>query len=226
MNWVEQKSSLPKFSVIFKIMFNYHVILLHMLKPERVSSSQVQTSCSTGRSTAIAESAASGIASTAITIMTNSALNGFPHEMFPAFFLAGIIFYRQWLQSDADSAEKARASLDNCLIVLNQAADFWDPGSWAVKLFEFLSSSSDDKGGISSSVSQQEIDGSDRLQPATNEVVSESFNSPLADLQQTMYAPFDTGTIFDANVPAGLGDIMLMPNFWLPSAEDPQMFPL
>ncbi|KAJ5678555.1 uncharacterized protein N7477_004188 [Penicillium maclennaniae] len=226
MNWVQRKSPLSKFSVIFKIMFHYHVILLHMLKPERVSSSQAQTPCSTGRSTAIAESAASGIASTAITIMTNSSLNAFPHELFPAFFLAGIIFYRQWRQSDADSAEKARASLDNCLIVLNQAADFWDPGSWAVKLFEFLSSSSDDKEEISHPVSQQEIDEPDELQPATNEVVSESFNSPLVDLQQNLYVPFDTGTIFDANVPVGLRDIMLMPNFWLPSAEEPQIFPL
>jgi len=54
MNWVEKKSPLPKFSVILKILFHYHVILLHMIKPERVSSSQAQTSCSAGRSTAIA----------------------------------------------------------------------------------------------------------------------------------------------------------------------------
>ena len=158
--------------------------------------------------------------------MTNSALNGYPHELFPAFFLVGIIFYRQWRQSDANSAEKARASLDNCLIVLNQAADFWDPGNWAVKLFEFLASSSDNTEGNSNPVSQQEINGFDNLQPATNERVSESFNSQLADLQQTMYAPFDTGTIFDANIPTELGDFMLMPNFWLPSAEDAQMFSL
>jgi hypothetical protein len=61
--------------------------------------------------------------------MTNPSLNGYSHELFPAFFLAGIVFYHQWRQSDAHSAEKARASLDNCLIVLNQAANFWDPGS-------------------------------------------------------------------------------------------------
>jgi len=145
--------------------------------------------------------------------MTNSALNEFPQEIFPAFFLAGIIFYRQWRQSDGDSAQKARASLDNCLILLHQAADFWDPGSWAVKLFNFLSSSSDDTGGIPNTASEQEIYGPDTLQPDTHEVVSESFSLPLADLQQSMYAPTDTGTIFDMNVPAGLGDIMLMPNF-------------
>ncbi|KAJ5439080.1 uncharacterized protein N7458_010078 [Penicillium daleae] len=225
-NWDQQTSPLPKFSVIFKIMFHHHVILLHMSKPERVSSPQSQTPCSRGRSTAIAESAASSIASTAITIMTNSALNGFPHELFPAFFLAGIIFYRQWRQSDSDSAEKTRASLDNCLIVLNHAADFWDPANWAVKLFDFLSSSSHDTGGNSRPVSQEELDVPDKLLPATDEVGSGSFNSPMLDVLQTTYAPFDTSTIFDANIPEGLGDIMLMPNFWLPAAEDLQMFPL
>jgi hypothetical protein len=89
-------------------------------------------------------------------------------------------------KSDTHSAEKARASLDNCLIVLNQTADLWDLGSWAVKLFEFLASSFDDTEGNLNPVSQQEIDGPDNLQPATSEGISESFISPLPDLQQTM----------------------------------------
>jgi hypothetical protein len=148
--------------------------------------------------------------------MTNSALNGYQHELFPAFFLAGIIFYRQWRQVDASLAEKARASLDNCLILLNQAADFWDPGTWVVKMFELLASSSDDTGGNSNMVSVQEIDGPDNLQPTTSGGISESFNSPLADLQQAMYPPINTGTIFDANIPTELRDFMVMPNFFPP----------
>ncbi|KAJ5101212.1 hypothetical protein N7456_007264 [Penicillium angulare] len=226
-NWIQRRSSQCRLSVIFKIMFNYHIILLHMSKPTRVSSAEGEVSCSdAGCSTAIAESAASSIASTAIAVMTTCNLNGFPHEPLPAFFLAGIVFYRQWRQSNAESAESPRASLDNCLIVLNQATDFWDPGNWAVKLFDFLSSTSPDTGGNSGPINHQQIYGANRPESDPNNVFFEGFNSPMVDAQQNNYFSLDTGILLEPNAPEGLGDIMLMPNFWLAAAEDPQLFPI
>ena len=107
--------------------------------------------------------------------------------------------------------------------MLNHAADFWDAAKWAVKLFEFLYSSSNDTGRSSKPVSQEELDGPP---PATDGVVSGSLNSPMFDVQKNKHAPFDTGTFFDAKVPEELGDITLMPNFWLLAVEDLQIFPL
>ncbi|EON61051.1 hypothetical protein W97_00262 [Coniosporium apollinis CBS 100218] len=74
--------------------------------------------------------------------MTKSVIFALPHELFSAFFLAGIILYRQARKFDPAAAEIGRASLDNCQIVLNEARESWDPGNWAMRIFEFLLSSS------------------------------------------------------------------------------------
>lgn len=58
------------------------------------------------------ESTARAIASNAITLMTKACLSGLPHEVFPRFFIAGIIQYRQTQQNDPMVAKNIMLGTD------------------------------------------------------------------------------------------------------------------
>lgn len=78
------------------------------------------------------------IASKAITLVTKARLSYLPHEAFPGFFVAGIVHYRQTQNSSPVVTQMARASLDNCRVILNEVKEFWEPGEWAMEIFDFL----------------------------------------------------------------------------------------
>jgi hypothetical protein len=220
-NWSQHNGPLPTFAVILKILYNYHLILLHMAEPKEPVYSTSQTALDKIQSSLVAESAASAIASTAVTIMTKSVIFALPHELFPAFFLAGIILYRQTRQPDPAVAEVGQASLDNCQIVLNEARESWDPWNWAMRIFEFLlSSSSISTGDTQNRVSRQGIDVNDELPTVSCTAATETVHLPLTDQLNTFIPSLDWNAAFDANGTDHLEDFMLLPNCWLSAAED------
>lgn len=226
LNWSQQTAPLPMFSLILKILFNYHLILLNMEKPGRVSSpSNPAPPFSGGQSMAVAESAASVIASTAVAIMTKISICALPHDIFPGFFLAAIIFYRATRHADPETREKGRASLDNCQIVLNEAGESWDSGNWAVKLFEFLLSSGNETDDPLNPVNRPETNGHNAQHGGLASVTADNID-PLSDIsRQRFLRSVDAGTGLAASFSAEFGDLMLMPNYWLPAVEDVQGFP-
>jgi hypothetical protein len=217
-NWSQHNRPLPTFAVILKILFNYHLILLHMTKPREVMSSMSQTISNEVQSP-IAESAASTIASTAVTLMTKSVIFALPHEIFPAFFLAGIILYRQARQLDPASAEVGRASLDNCQIVLNEARESWDPGNWAMHIFEFLLSGPSATDNAQNRMSRQEIDANDELPTPSNAAATETVYPPFSDQGQNLLPAFDWNIALDSNIAGGYQDFMLLSNCWQAAEE-------
>ncbi len=88
------------------------------------------------------ESSAQMIASTAAMLITKRMTNQLPHEVFTGFLLAGIVFYRKLQQRQEYQgslvAQMARASFDNCQLLLNEVRDSWDPAYWILRIFEFL----------------------------------------------------------------------------------------
>ncbi|KAG7416855.1 hypothetical protein Forpe1208_v003674 [Fusarium oxysporum f. sp. rapae] len=196
-----------------------------MERPERVSSAfDHNSSLNENRSVAVAQSAASAIASTAVTIMKKSIIYALPHEVFPAFFLAGIIFYRQASQPDPAITEKCLASLDNCQIVLNEARESWDSGNWATKLFEFLLSTSNETDDAHDADTQQGTGAHTGMQTSLK-AAAVGNDYPIIDFtSQSILPSFDASTRLDENVSFELGDLLLMPNLWLPGADELQTF--
>ncbi|KAF5615255.1 fungal specific transcription factor [Fusarium sp. NRRL 25303] len=212
-------------NLVFKILFNYHLLILHMERPERISSAfDHNSSLNENRSVAVAQAAASAIASTAVTIMKKSIIYALPHEVFPAFFLAGIIFYRQASQHNPAIAENCLASLDNCQIVLNEARESWDSGNWATKLFEFLLSTSNETDEAHDAEAQQATGAHTGMQTSLNTAAA-GINYPMIDLpSQSILPSIDASTRFDESGPFELGDLLLMPNLWLPEDDELQTF--
>lgn len=121
------------------IIYNYYLLLLYIDNPD---ISRPQTLCHQPGPARprqeLVESTARAIASKAITLVTKARLSYLPHEAFPGFFVAGIVHYRQTQHNDPMVAQMARASLDNCRVILNEVKEFWEPGEWAMEIFDFL----------------------------------------------------------------------------------------
>ncbi|GKZ76288.1 hypothetical protein AnigIFM56816_005267 [Aspergillus niger] len=129
-------------AVYLNILLNYHIMLLYMDRPRQseIHRPPPATSALGGYDSVIStESAALEVSSSAIKLMIRSSMCAIPHEVFPGFFVAGIILYQQAQDVQrAHLARMVRASFDNCQMLLNQAQNTWDPGVWAMKVFEFL----------------------------------------------------------------------------------------
>lgn len=122
------------FSSSLKIVFYHHIILIYLepsAKPEQAIEAD-QLAMQTVRN------AASIISASALSLVTGSTLNRLPHEVFTAFSIAGIVFYRQITRSDEMMAEIGRATLDNCRMIISEARDQWDAGPWMLRVFDFL----------------------------------------------------------------------------------------
>ncbi|KIW62211.1 hypothetical protein PV04_10407 [Phialophora macrospora] len=138
LKWSPHSASNNPFATYLRIIFNHHLIFIHLNKPH--FADDLSAGLNDDNSVfQIAESAAQTISSTALPLMTNSLVGSMPHEVFPAFFIAGIVFYRQFRQSQQSVyAQLGRAALDNCQMVMNEARERWDPALWALKIFDFL----------------------------------------------------------------------------------------
>ncbi|KAF9893041.1 hypothetical protein FE257_012452 [Aspergillus nanangensis] len=133
------RAGLDVSSTVLEIIYNYSLLLLYIDKP---NVSRPQTLCHQPGPERpckeLVESTARAIASKAITLVTKACLSYLPHEVFLGFFVAGIVHYRQTQHNDQMVAQMARANLDNCRVILNEVKEFWEPGEWAMEIFDFL----------------------------------------------------------------------------------------
>jgi len=143
-DWHDPSSSSNIFATSLKIIFHHHLIVMHLGAPNP-SSNVINQDIETQETTSakIAESAAQMISSSALALMMKNMVGFMPHEAFPGFLIAGIVFYRQMKKPQSVLAQLGQAALDNCQIVLNEARERWDAGQWAMRIFDFLVSRTD-----------------------------------------------------------------------------------
>lgn len=143
MNWEQEPNQVTDlFSLSLKIIFHLQLVLIHLERPEEGMHTASSLSFVSSSSSEVTEAAAHTIASTAFTIISNSMLGALPHEVFPGFSVAGIVFYRGIKKHGGSLDQLSRSALDNCQMVLSQARESWDPANWVLKIFDFLLSRS------------------------------------------------------------------------------------
>ena len=141
------------FSSSLKIIFYHHIIMIYLepsTKPDQAGEAGAGEADQHAMQTA--RDAARIISASALSLVANSTLNRLPHEVFTAFSIAGIVFYRQIIRSDEMMAEFGRATLDNCRMIISEARDQWDAGPWMLRVFDFLLSNMSKKDNAMNSV--------------------------------------------------------------------------
>lgn len=208
------------FALQLEILLNYHIMLLHMdrhLESKPNDSSLPTTMSSSYNSTAITESAALAVSSSAIKLMTRTSISDAPHEVFPGFFVAGIVLYQQaHRMQDNHFASMVRASFDNCQMLLSQAQNTWDPGVWAMRVFEFLLFVADAADAAEATRTSGDTHG---YQPNTTSL--DTNTTPYTQPSHPMHSDMESSIWsdipnmeFDRNVTMDLAEYMLLPNFF------------
>lgn len=217
LQWPNQGASTNVFANALKLLYHKHIILLHLGRAGVSVLSLPQYTTET--SATIAEASAQVIASSASALVTRRMVYKLPHEVFTGFFVAGIIFYRQLRRPEPLVAQMARASLDNCQMLLNEVRDSWDPAHWALRIFDFLLSSSNGYVGNSDQV-RQAPDGASPTQIMTSDGLldgSAAFGNTDFSMFSQAAGQQDPWMSFDMNMADNLSDFLLMPNFFAPN---------
>ncbi|KAL4905053.1 hypothetical protein BDW74DRAFT_18610 [Aspergillus multicolor] len=238
-------------AVHLDLLFHYHTMLLHMDQPcqPRAPPTPDQPSPPVSflgsglqdSGSAVATGTSAHItSSSAIKLMTRTSLLGVPHEVFPGFFVAGIILYQQAQQAQNHSgsptlARMLRASFDNCQMLLAQSQNTWDPGVWALKVLEFLSANATTNPGGNAGDTGIVLDSSHQGSAARvvhGEVGLEYGNAngnrsglaapqahapgePLTEESTwTVGSAREAGVDYDRGLGIDLSDYMLLPNFF------------
>jgi hypothetical protein len=200
------------FAVSLELLYHQHIILLHFDRANCPSSPSMSRTTNIA-SASSATVAAQAIASTASSLVTNHMITRLPHEVFMGFFISGIVYYRQINTPDPLVSQIARASLDNCRMLLHEARDAWDPAHWSIRIFDFLLSRADQARSVQTENDPENEYISD---PATANV----FNNDADQLghQDLSMESLDFASLPDLSIPGSFDDFLLMPNFFLPSA--------
>lgn len=202
------KSIFPK---ALDLLYHQHIILLHFDRAHGPISPPIARTASPAE---IATSAAQAIASSASELVTNQMVHRLPHEVFMGFFISGIVYYRQIHAANPLLSQVARASLDNCRMLLYEARDAWDPAHWSIRIFDFLLSRAQEQ-GRSGQASQGVEDAGHRTQYfAHNSADEGNSGSVYSDMNLD---PFDLASIPDLSIPGTFDDFLSMPNFFIPS---------
>ncbi|RHZ49035.1 Zn(II)2Cys6 transcription factor [Aspergillus thermomutatus] len=217
------QSSVSTLAVQLDILLNYHIMLLHMEQPRRpgLNPSSLSTSLPGGYDyAAITESAALVVSSSAIKLMTRTSICNIPHEVFPGFFMAGIILYQQAQQEqNTHLAKMIRASFDNCQMLLNQAQNTWDPGVWAMKVFEFLLFAADAADAAEAQILPVDSHGFRMNTPSVdiNHAPAVQPHAPgSSDVENSAWSEVPAME-FDRGLAMDMADYMLLPNFFPPT---------
>jgi len=232
-DWRKQAGTTDIFSTSLKIIFYHHLIFIYLSKPVSESGEMALSDQVNGPTPPkIAETAARMISSSAFSLMMHSMVGKMPHEVFPGFFVAGIVFYRQLQQPQDLLASLGRSALDNCQLVMNEAKERWDASQWVLRIFEFLllETQQAETNGLEQDASiilpQTDLLG-------TNASTSQS--SHAQPVQQATGMNFDyldmannTGNnvlhSVDSESPQNqsyrLNDFLVMPNYFVSTADD------
>jgi hypothetical protein len=137
-----------------------------------------------------------------------------PHEVFMGFFIAGIVYYRQINTPDPLVSQIARASLDNCRMLLHEARDAWDPAHWSIRIFDFLLSRAHDQARTAHA--EQSLDADCTSHSDIANTYGEDLNG--LDQHDLSMDPLEFASLPDLSIPGTFDDFLLMPNFFMPSA--------
>ena len=214
LQWPSQGVSTSVFASALKLLYHKHIILLHLGRAGVSVLSLPQYTTET--SATIAEASAQVIASSASALVTRRMVYKLPHEVFTGFFVAGIIFYRQLRRPEPLVAQMARASLDNCQMLLNEVRDSWDPAHWALRIFDFLLSN----WNVDAEQARQAAERPSPTQAMTVEGMLDG-SSSFGNTDFSMFAQGagqqDPWMPFDMSMADNLNDFLLMPNFFAPN---------
>lgn len=204
------------FATSLELLYHQHVILLHFDRAhDRLSSPSLSRSCGT-HPLENAVIAAQAISSCATSLVTTHTTNKLPHEVFTGFFMSGIVYYRQIHAPDLLMSQVARASLDNCRMLLHEIRDAWDPAHWSIRIFDFLLSRAQApaRPTLEDGVGQQfDTNGPNTMDASLGELAQ---NDPIlgqSDFSSPSYWP-----TLDLSIPDSFDDFLLMPNFFIPGA--------
>lgn len=208
-DWNISGNSKSIFAASLKIVYHHHIIFINFSKSGSTpEESDREQGCENPLMDV--ESAAQTISATALSLIMNSMVGRMPHEVFPGFFFAGIVFYRQIRQPHRMLAQLGRAALDNCLMVMNEAHERWDTAQWVMRIFEFLISST----STADPVADMDMKDITKTSQAnfvlgdTSGVVVPLHSIDLESPQQNQ----DFTRMFD--------DFMQMPNYFVPLAGE------
>lgn len=196
-----------------ELLYHQHIILLHFDRAHGPTSPSVARTVSPAE---IATSAAQAISSSASELVTNTMVHRLPHEVFMGFFISGIVYYRQIHAANPLLSQVARASLDNCRMLLYEARDAWDPAHWSIRIFDFLLSRAHEQGR--SAVAGQADNGAAgrRVQAGVEGAVDGNHDGSV--YSDMTLDPFDLASMPDLSIPGTFDDFLSMPNFFAPSA--------
>ena len=200
-------------AVSLELLYHQHIILLHFDRANCPSSPSMSRTANMA-SASSATVAAQAIASSASSLVTNHMTSRLPHEVFMGFFISGIVYYRQINSSDPLVSLIARASLDNCRMLLHEARNAWDPAHWSIRIFDFLLSRAQDQ-ALTAQTEKAPVDHH-TSDPAASDVFGEDVSG--LDQQDLSMDPLDFADLPDLSIPGTFDDFLLMPNFFLPSA--------
>jgi len=203
------KSILPK---SLELLYHQHIILLHF---DRAHGPVSPSIARTATSAEIATAAAQAISSSASELVTNQIIHRLPHEVFMGFFISGIVYYRQLHAANPLLSQVARASLDNCRMLLYEARDAWGPAHWSIRIFDFLLSRTSEQGN---SVQVGQTFGSTGHHMQSNTDGGKSGNNDGSVYSEITVDPFDLASMPDLSIPGTFDDFLSMPNFFVPSA--------
>lgn len=127
------KSTSNIYSLALEMVYNHHLIHLHLQDSKFFSSSSERS-----HSYSIVEVATKRITALARYLVTSSLATSMPQECYPALFAAQVVLYSQLRSGDSTRVDLARAQLDICQMVLREISDFWDSAPWIMHLFEVL----------------------------------------------------------------------------------------
>ena len=194
------------------LLYHQHIILLHFDRAHGPTSPSIARTASPAE---IATSAAQAIASSASELVTNQMVHRLPHEVFMGFFVSGIVYYRQIHATNPLLSQVARASLDNCRMLLYEARDAWDPAHWSIRIFDFLLSRAHEQGRP---VQVDQGGGSvGRREQSSADTTTEGTHNGSVYSDMTL-DPFDLASMPDLSIPGTFDDFLSMPNFFIPSA--------
>jgi hypothetical protein len=205
-------NSVNIFATSLKLLYQHHNILIHLGRPgDHVSAAQAHATDSVSAS--IAQTAAQVISSTAAMLVTKHITHQLPHEVFAGFFVAGIVFFRQQQQPDGPLVHMARASLDNCQMLLNEIRGSWDPAHWVLRIFDFLLSSAAGTATPNDSAQQQGVID-----------MQSSLDAMPLGMDVDSCFPQDAGMLHPVDwdspnqaLNGNFNDFLLMPSFFMPT---------
>jgi hypothetical protein len=203
------KSIFPK---SLELLYHQHIILLHFDRAHGPTSPSIARTASPAE---IATSAAQAIASSASELVTNQMVHRLPHEVFMGFFISGIVYYRQLHAANPLLSQIARASLDNCRMLLYEARDAWDPAHWSIRIFDFLLSRAHEQGR--SVQTGGDIGNVGRRVQSDTDSTADEINDGSVYPDMAL-DPFDLASMPDLSIPGTFDDFLSMPNFFVPSA--------